>query len=233
MQGMDNAEPAPDLHAGGEEVADRAFAARLRQARALGTSCDKAYAKWLGEIDAMADLVCSYAGGNGWYAILTSIRRQALAMGSIAELGFKVFAPIRTVMAVQRGRRVKVPRYPFGRYIFAEFDINRDEKWPEINRANGVEYLICTAASGRGNFIKHPIRIPERQMAKVFKWMDHPDITAAAKVGDIMRVISGPFAGHPTTLTAVYEDRYNAVGDVELFNRMVSFTFDLDQLEKA
>lgn len=179
----------------------------------------------------------SFPIGLGWYCIYTAMRGEARAAATIGDIGFQTYAPTEPVWVRLRAnsrRRVLKQRPLLPRYVFCQFDVNCDN-WPAILQAEGVESILSTQrlVGTSGDFISHPIRIPERQMARLRNVEHDPEILHLAKAGDIMRIIGGPFAGHMTTLTQVWQDKYRARGNVTLFERPTPVDFDLADLESS
>lgn len=171
---------------------------------------------------------------QSWYAVRTGIRAENRAAGSIEQIGIKTFCPMYERFVSHARRRVKVKRPLLSRYLFAQFDVGRDD-WGKILHVDGVEYILSSSREdgGTGDLWSVPIAIPERQMARIMAWQEHPEIIAAAMVGDVMRIIGGPFVGHTTRLTDVWPDKFRARGNVKLFDRPTPVEFDLEQLERS
>jgi transcription antitermination factor NusG len=183
----------------------------------------------------MSILPASFPCGKRWYAVYTNIRCETRARMGLDALGLDTFLPTLDVWITKRGqrRRTRVERPLLSRYLFVAFDISKDH-WSPIRSTDGVENLLCYAGMEGARI---PVAVDEAAMARMFhgqreRWEHHPDIVAAAKAGDIMRIISGPFASFHAHITEVFPAEGRADAEVEIFGRWSPINIELDELER-
>jgi transcription antitermination factor NusG len=164
-----------------------------------------------------------------WYALMTVPQREFDAVAVMADFGFEAFTPTEQKHLKrykgQRGNRVK--SYPMIRgYCFAWFDripwhILRDER----------ETIRGVVSSGIT-----PTPIPDDQIAAVRQlstvvvpYRNAVDTHRALRSGQVVEIVSGPFAGHVTRLEHITLGKAMAL--IDMLGKAHPVEFDLDMLE--
>jgi transcription elongation factor/antiterminator RfaH len=124
-----------------------------------------------------------------WYVIKTKPSMEKLAIQQLTQQDFLIYQPRMKLR--RKGVWVFVPLFPS--YLFVKLDIARD-RWQAINNTRGCKYVMCMdperpSPLPRG-FIE---KIMEDEQNGKFIKVDEKTIY---KVGDKVKLTSGPFSGH-------------------------------------
>jgi transcription elongation factor/antiterminator RfaH len=128
------------------------------------------------------------SGGERWYVVYTQPHREFRAQIQLAEQGFRVFLPryCKTVRHARRLMSVASPFFP--RYLFVALDLGRDH-WRSVNGTFGVTSLVMAD--------KFPRPVPHgivESLIEVSNPQGHVELGENLKVGERVRLLSGPFA---------------------------------------
>jgi transcriptional antiterminator RfaH len=125
--------------------------------------------------------------GERWYAVYAQPHRELRAKQQLAAQGFTVFLPMyrKTVRHARKLSTVNAPFFP--RYLFVALDLDRDQ-WRSVNGTFGVTSLITDGAIPR----PVPIGVVESLAQASDSGFVQPG--KELKVGDAVRVLTGPFA---------------------------------------
>lgn len=80
-----------------------------------------------------------------WYVVRTKSHREQLAHATISAAGFHAFLPMTVVERRHAGKRERVQRPIFPRYLFVEFD-RLKQRFGQLNYCKGVSSrgLVCS-----------------------------------------------------------------------------------------
>ena len=128
-------------------------------------------------------------GRERWYVAQTLHRREKVAEFHLRAQGFRSFFPQfrRTVRHARKLREVVAPVFPG--YIFVIFDTERD-RWHSINSTVGVSRLLTA--------LKRPVPVPAEVVQALVGAIDVSGcvvLGANLRVGQVVRVVAGPFVG--------------------------------------
>jgi transcription elongation factor/antiterminator RfaH len=155
--------------------------------------------------------------GERWYAVHTRPLAESRAGSHLEQQGFHTFYP-RYRKTVRHARKVNTVLAPlFPRYLFVRFNQSEDQ-WRCVNSTWGVVRLV-----GHGD-------MPEPILHGVIETLvarmgpdDAMDWTRSLSVGQVVRIVEGPFADFVGTL-----EKLSGAGRVamllRLFGRSVSVT---------
>ncbi len=155
-----------------------------------------------------------------WHVARTEPMKGFQAETSLLGRGFDVFLPkVREEKRWSRGRTHESIRPLVAGYLFINFDVDVDG-WQRVNDARGVLGLMYSAP-------EVPVRIPDVQLLpllgmctkEVSGWFV-PKAEANRfkfKVGQIVRVVDGPFAQFTAKVKAATFDKIKV--DVFIFGR--------------
>lgn len=173
------------------------------------------------------EIPASFPLGPAWHVIHTLARSEFRTVAGIVALGFEAYTPIyRTETRHARQKQI-VNRPAFTRYVFAQFDIERDE-WGEILSVDGVEFLI-----GQNGV---PTRVPAEIIGEVKRleaigFFDNLTSPAARfAIGEIVRISDGPFDGHSAEF--LMDNRKNVEVMASIFGQKTKMQLPLEYLEK-
>jgi len=129
----------------------------------------------------------SLAAGERWYAVYSQPHREFRAQQQLNAQGFTVFLPLyrKTVRHARKLRTVNAPFFP--RYLFVALDLSCDQ-WRCVNGTFGVTSLLTDGAMPRPvphGVVESLVHASEEGCLQFGKDL---------KVGDSVRVLTGPFA---------------------------------------
>jgi len=165
---------------------------------------------------------------DNWYAIQTKPNAEPTAYVGLGAKGFDVFYPVETLRTFWRGRSGSgagtKTKSLFTGYIFARLDAGRHMQ--AVLETQGVEDIL---RSGTGKLSPVPDEIINdfRRLVNVGAF-DRTSIGTWLKIGDNVKVVSGPFAGLVAKIkSAKSKQRIHILVDF-VHNATVS----IDKLEK-
>jgi transcription antitermination factor NusG len=126
--------------------------------------------------------------GERWFVARTHPYRESSAQFNLERLGFGTFLPRvrRTIRHARKLRNVLAPLFPG--YIFVVLDLSRD-RWRSVNGATGVASLIMGT--------EQPIPAPHGVVEALIAARESSGpvcLDQHLKVGQMVRILSGPFA---------------------------------------
>jgi len=127
-------------------------------------------------------------GDERWYVVYTQPNREFRAQTQLAAQGFRVFLPRyrKTVRHARKLMTVGAPFFP--RYLFVALDLSQDQ-WRSVNGTIGVTSLVMDGASPRAvpyGVIESFVGVSDKD--------GFVHLGDALKVGERVRVLTGPFA---------------------------------------
>src|SRR3954463_6816938 len=129
----------------------------------------------------------SLAAGERWYAGYSQPHRETRAQQQLTVQGFTAFLPLyrKTVRHARKLTTVSAPFFP--RYLFVALDLSLDQ-WRSVNGTFGVTSLITDGAI--------PRPVPHGVVESLAEVSDAGFVQPGKelKVGDSVRVLTGPFA---------------------------------------
>jgi transcription antitermination factor NusG len=155
-----------------------------------------------------------------WYAVYTRSRHEKQTAMFLQRQAIETYLPLRREWSARQDRKVTVQVPALPGYLFVKCVL-----YPEtralIKRASGVLRLVEHA--GR------PAPIPPRQIDALRTVLDqslelegHPYL----KVGDRVKVVSGPMAGAEGCLVRVAPNQHRLVIGVDYVNQALSVEID-------
>ena len=161
-----------------------------------------------------------------WFVAQLRPHGKKRALDHLHRQNFQTFAPELECTTTRAGmtRRIRKPLFPG--YIFVSFDVS-NPRWAAINATRGVARLILD--------IPHaPNPLPQPLIAGIMARCDlsglllpPPDL----KIGDKIRVLSGPFVDLVTTIESL-PDHARIGALIDLMGRKVKATLPRSQIEK-
>jgi transcriptional antiterminator NusG len=171
-----------------------------------------------------------------WYVVQTysgyenKVRanlEQRIATMGMEDKIFRVLVPVEERIYSKEGKVKRVRRKVFPSYVLVEMILG-DQSWYVVRHTPGVTGFV-----GTGN---HPIALSPKEvaeiMAKISKDQGKPKIEISFKVGDTVRLKSGPFANQVGPVIEVNPDKGKVTVSVTVFNRETPTEVDYTDLEK-
>lgn len=151
---------------------------------------------------------------------------QRIATMGMEDRIFRVLVPVEEKVYVKDGKTKRLRRKVFPSYVLVEM-ILEDQSWYVVRHTPGVTGFV-----GSGN---HPIPLTHKEvediMGKIGKEAK-PKVEVDFKVGDMVQVKSGPFAGQAGPVTAIDADKGKVKFSVTVFGRETVVEADYTELER-
>lgn len=133
-----------------------------------------------------------------WFVVRTKQARETVAACSIASEGFHVFLPVRLIDRSHAGKRERVSRPLFPRYLFVQFDKDTTQ-FGKLNFCRGVasKGLMCSA-------MDRPLVVPDKIIADIrdrerVMLAEAGKVTSGYHAGDTFPLQKGPWASIEAT----------------------------------
>lgn len=173
-----------------------------------------------------------------WYAVhtysghenkvMTNILRQA-EVRSLRNKIFDIRVPTEVEVRTRGGKRVEMKRKLFPGYVFINMILD-EETWYLVKSTTGVTGFV---GAGMGN--NKPTPVPQTEMDALLQTGE----TGAQRPkvqwnkGDVVRVVSGPFADFTGKIEDVNADKEKLRVFISIFGRETPVELDFTQVEKA
>jgi len=160
-------------------------------------------------------------GEKKWYIIQTFSGQEEKVKRSlehaIQELNvghkiLKVLVPEEETVEIRGKKRIELKKKMFPGYIFIEMILD-DESWYVIRSIPGVAKFIGTKTK--------PTPVLDREMQRVLKQIGvkGEKLEISFEVGEIVRVISGPFRGYTGTINEINPGKGRLKVLINIFGR--------------
>lgn len=171
-----------------------------------------------------------------WYVIHTysgyekkvkaNLERRIASMGMEGKI-FRIFVPVQEEIDFSKeGKKRIVPKRLFPGYVLVEMVLS-DDSWYVVRNTPGVTGFV-----GAGN---RPIPLSREEVRNILHQMGYrePRPRVPFEVGDVVRVISGPFANFTGRVEEVNAERGKLRVSVSMFGRDTPVEFNFNQVEKT
>ncbi len=144
---------------------------------------------------------------------------------NMTEKIFRVEVPQKTVTQVKNGKKHEREEKLYPGYVFVEMIMDNDS-WYVVRNTAGVTKFVGSA--------KKPIPAAESDIKKILHRTQNQvqKIQLDVKVGDKVRIISGPFAEFVGDITEVYPDKAKLRANVSIFGRETPVELEYKQIQK-
>jgi transcriptional antiterminator NusG len=165
----------------------------------------------------------AYSGSEK--AVAAQIREKAERFGHTDKFS-DILVPTEDVVEVKRGQKVQTERKFLPGYLLVKMDMN-DETW----------HLVKSIARVTGFLgAKRPTPISEKEaqtiMKQVQEGVEKPRSGVSYEVGEVVRVIDGPFNSFTGGVESVDEEKGRLVVAVSIFGRATPVELEYTQVEK-
>lgn len=139
---------------------------------------------------------------------------------------FRVEVPQKTITKVKDGKKQDREEKIFPGYVLVEM-IMDDDSWYVVRHTAGVTKFVGTS--------KKPIPAKDSEIKKIIHRVQTQTtkIELDVKVGDKVRIISGPFADFIGDITEVYPDKSKLRATVSIFGRETPVELEYKQIQKV
>jgi transcriptional antiterminator NusG len=179
-----------------------------------------------------------FSGPGDWYVIHTyagyenkvrdnlTSRIQSMQM---QDKIFEVVVPMEDVMEIKGGRKQVVKKKVFPGYLLVKMEYDNDS-WFVVRNTPGVTGFV---SSGTG---QKPTPLSRREVEKILvvkKEETKPAFRLEFEEGDVVRIISGPFADFNGTIDEINLDQSKVKVMVNIFDRETPVELSFDQVARV
>jgi len=171
-------------------------------------------------------VVHTYAGYEN--KVKTNLESRIHTM-QMEEKIFDVHIPMEDVMEIKAGKRQVVQRKVFPGYLLVKMIYDNDS-WYVVRNTPGVTGFV---AAGTGS---KPTPLSRREVEKILavkKEEVKPTFRLGFEEGDVVRIISGPFADFNGTISEINVDQSKLKVLVNIFDRETPVELGFDQVAKV
>lgn len=138
---------------------------------------------------------------------------------------FRVEVPQKTVTQIKGGKKLEKDEKIFPGYVLVEMIMDEDS-WYVVRHTAGVTRFTGSA--------KKPIPAKDSEIKKIINraGSQTQKIELDVKVGDKVRIVSGPFAEFIGDITEVYPDKSKLRASVSIFGRETPVELEYKQIQK-
>jgi len=179
-----------------------------------------------------------YRGPGDWYVVhtyagyenkvKTNLESRIHTM-QMEDKIFDVHIPMEDVMEIKGGKRQVVQRKVFPGYLLVKMIYDNDS-WYVVRNTPGVTGFV---AAGTGS---KPTPLSRREVEKILavkKEDVKPTFRLGFEEGDVVRIISGPFADFNGTISEINVDQSKLKVLVNIFDRETPVELSFDQVAKV
>ena len=168
-------------------------------------------------------VVHTYSGHEN--KVKTNLEKRVEYLG-LGEKIFRVEVPQKTVTKVKDGKKQDRDEKIFPGYVLVEM-IMDDDRWYLVRHTAGVTKFVGTA--------KRPIEAKDSEIKKIIHRTQGQSVKIEldVKVGDKVKIISGPFADFIGDITEVYPDKSKIRANVSIFGRETPVELEYKQIQRV
>ena len=180
-----------------------------------------------------------FAGPGEWYVIhtyagyenkvKTNLRTRIQSM-QMQDKIFDVVIPMEDVMEIKGGKKQVVQKKVFPGYLLVKM-VYDDQSWVCVRNTPGVTGFV---SSGTG---QKPTPLPRREAEKFLlakqEETKKPAFRLEFEEGDVVRIISGPFADFNGTISDINVDQSKVRVMVNIFDRETPVELSFDQVARV
>jgi len=170
-----------------------------------------------------------------WYVIHTysgyenkvkaNLERRVESMGMEDKI-FRVFVPTEEEIEFKDGKKKITKKKVFPGYVLVEM-VMSDDSWYVVRNTPGVTGFVGSGTK--------PIPLAPDEVRAILKQLgfDEAKPKVAFSVGDVVRVVSGPFENFDGRIEEVNIERGKLRVSISMFGRETPVELDFEQVEKT
>jgi transcription termination/antitermination protein NusG len=179
-----------------------------------------------------------FAGAGEWYVIHTyagyenKVKTNLESRINTMQMQDKIFdvvIPMEDVMEIKGGRKQVVEKKVFPGYLLVKM-VYDDDSWYVVRNTPGVTGFV---SSGTG---QKPTPLSRREVEKILavkKEEVKPTFRLDFEEGDVVRIVSGPFADFNGTIDEINVDQSKVKVLVNIFDRETPVELSFDQVARV
>lgn len=168
-------------------------------------------------------IVHTYSGHENKVKVNLERRIESMNMG---DKIFRVEVPQKAVTKIKDGKRTEKEERIFPGYVLVEM-IMDDDSWYVVRHTPGVTKFVGSQ--------KKPIPAKDSEIKRILL-RSQPvaaKIEIDLKVGEVVKIISGPFADFEGTVTEVSPEKERLKASVSIFGRETPVELAFNQVQKS
>lgn len=167
-------------------------------------------------------IVHTYSGYENKVKVNLEKRIEYMNMG---DKIFRVEVPQKTVVQVKSGKKQEKEEKIFPGYVLVEMIMDEDS-WYVVRHTSGVTKFVGS--------VKKPIPVKESEIKRILHRTTSQveKVELDVKVGDKIRIVSGPFADFDADIIEVYPDKSKLRANVSIFGRETPVELEYNQINK-
>jgi transcription termination/antitermination protein NusG len=190
------------------------------------------------EPDAAPAAADPFRGPGEWYVVhtyagyenkvKTNLESRIHTMQMEGKI-FRVHIPMEDVMEIKGGKKQIVQKKVFPGYLLVKMEYDNDS-WYVVRNTPGVTGFV---SAGTGT---KPTPLSKREVEKILvvkKEEVKPQVRLGFDEGDVVRIISGPFADFNGTISEINADQAKLKVLVNIFDRETPVELGFDQVSKV
>jgi transcriptional antiterminator NusG len=142
---------------------------------------------------------------------------------------FRVHIPMEDVMEIKSGKKQIVQKKVFPGYLLVKMFYDNDS-WYVVRNTPGVTGFVSAGTGSK------PTPLSKREVEKILvvkKEEQKPQVRLGFDEGDVVRIISGPFADFNGTISEINADQAKLKVLVNIFDRETPVELSFDQVAKV
>jgi transcription termination/antitermination protein NusG len=142
---------------------------------------------------------------------------------------FRVHIPMEDVMEIKSGKKQIVQKKVFPGYLLVKMLYDNDS-WYVVRNTPGVTGFVSAGTGSK------PTPLSKREVEKILavkKEEAKPQVRLGFEEGDVVRIISGPFADFNGTISEINPDQAKLKVLVNIFDRETPVELSFDQVAKV
>ncbi len=175
-------------------------------------------------------VVHTYSGYEN--KVKTNLEKRIEYM-NMGEKIFRVEVPQKPVTKIKDGKKTEREEKIYPGYVLVEMILDEDS-WYVVRHTAGVTKFISAGAKENSKRLK-PIPVKESEIKKILYKTQTTvaKVELDVKVGDKVKIISGPFSDFDGIITEVYPDKSKLRATVSIFGRETPVELEYKQIQKV
>ena len=177
------------------------------------------------ETDKKWYVIHTYSGYEN--KVMQTLERKVKSMG-LENVINRILVPMEDEVDIKDGKKHVVKRKIFPGYVLVEMEVN-DRSWYVVRNTPGVTGFVGSATK--------PIPLNPEEVKRILKSQgideSEPKVHISVKVGEQVRITSGPFENFIATITEINDEKGTLKGLIDMFGRETSVEVDYSQIEKS
>lgn len=160
--------------------------------------------------------------------VLEALHDRIQQQGFTGRFG-RIIIPTEEVVEIRQGRKRKTARKFYPGYVLVEMEMDEDS-WYLVQKTPGVVKFI-------GGTSDKPVPLSAKEVEKILQRMqegaDKPRPKVLFEVGEVVRVVDGPFADFNGEVEEVNYEKNRLRVSVIIFGRSTPVELEFGQVKKA